>query len=105
MFFMPQNVSRVSFDFAEALTKMKAGDRVSRLCWRADGRHVFIWRQANGVGFIRLSQYCGHMVEWHAHDADLLADDWVVYGGSGGVDGVGGQAMAASAYPRVGSHR
>jgi hypothetical protein len=82
---MSENVPHLSFDFAEALTRMKAGELVSRLCWKADGRHVFIWRQANGVGFIRLSQYHGHMVEWHAHDGDLLADDWVVHHAQRGI--------------------
>lgn len=66
------------FDFAEALTRMKAGEQVARLAWKGDGRHVFIWRMQNGRGFIRLSQYHGHLVEWQAHDDDLLADDWVV---------------------------
>ena len=76
---MPENATGPSFDFAEALTRMKAGERISRLAWKDDGRHVFIWRQSDGVGFIRLSQYHGHMVEWQARDADLLVDDWVVH--------------------------
>lgn len=70
-----------SFDFAEALTRMKAGEQVARLCWKNDGRRVFIWRMNNGRGFVRLSQYHGHMVEWQAHDDDLLADDWIVHDG------------------------
>jgi Protein of unknown function (DUF2829) len=63
----------------------QACDEVSRLAWKGDGHHVFIWRQANGVGFIGLSQYHGHMVEWQARDADLLADDWVVHRTQSGI--------------------
>jgi hypothetical protein len=76
---MHEPTARVTFDFAEALTRMKLGEHVTRLCWKGDGRHVFIWRQSNGVGFIRLSQYHGNMVEWQARDGDLLADDWVAH--------------------------
>jgi hypothetical protein len=72
---------RPSFDFAEALIRMKAGEEVARLSWKGDGRRVFIWRMHNGRGFIRLSQYHGHMGEWQARDDDLLADDWTVYEG------------------------
>ena len=68
-----------TFDFAQALNRMKLGECVTRLSWKGDGRHLFIWRQSNGVGFIRLSQYHGHMVEWHARDGDLLATDWVAH--------------------------
>jgi hypothetical protein len=81
LFDMPDAASPISFDFAEALTRMKAGASVTRLCWKGDGRRVLIWRMHSGVGFIRLSQYYGHMVEWQARDADLLGDDWVVYDG------------------------
>ena len=78
---MPNETHAASFDFAGALIRMKAGASVRRLCWKADGRHLFVWRQPNGVGYIRLSQYHGHMVEWQAHDADLLGEDWVVHDG------------------------
>jgi len=57
---------------------MKAGEEVSRLAWKGDGRRLLIWRMQNGRGFVRLSQNYGHLVEWQAHDDDLLADDWIV---------------------------
>jgi hypothetical protein len=80
---MPNAKSPPSFDFAEALARMKAGESVARLCWKGDGRRVLIWRMSNGVGFLRLTQYHGHMAEWQARDADLLGDDWVIYDGNG----------------------
>ncbi len=52
---------------------MKAGEEVSRLAWKDDGR-VTVWRMHNGRGFARLSQFHGHLVEWQAHDDDLLAN-------------------------------
>ena len=77
---MPDAAPPASFDFAEALTTMKAGQEVSRLASKGDRRRILIWRMLNGRGFVRLSPCTGHLVEWQPHDGDLT-DDLIVHAG------------------------
>ena len=79
---MPDHVPLL-FDFSAALTRLKAGQHVARLCWRGDGRHLRILRQSNGWGMVMLEQWHGSGRGYWASSEDLLAEDWAVWDGAG----------------------
>jgi len=72
--------SAPSFDFSEALVRLKRGERLARRVWR-DDRHIDVMRQINGRGSIVERRGYWHGTPWQAYDDDLLAEDWFVYDG------------------------
>ena len=80
---MPDHIPTV-FDFSAALVRLKAGQPVTRLCWRGDGRHLHIMRQSNGWGMVMLRQWHGSARGYWASSEDLLAEDWAGGDGAGG---------------------
>lgn len=84
-------------DFSQALTQLKAGERVAREGWNGKGMFLFlvpgsrftvnrppllgIYPEGTVVDYhahIDMKTAQGYVVPWLASQADLLADDWTV---------------------------
>jgi hypothetical protein len=77
---MPDEIP-ASFDFAEALTRVKAGQHVTRLCWQGyrDRRHLDIWLDGIKRPHLIVRQWHGHWTYWEMKNDDVVAEDWVVW--------------------------
>lgn len=70
-----------SFDFGEALRRLKAGSRVAREGW--NGKGMWIEMQLPDLfskmtlPYIFMSTVSGDTVPWLASQTDILASDWV----------------------------
>ena len=80
--------------FAEALTALKAGKRVSREGWNGNGMWLVLISQSHydvAVGkaggashlkpWIALKTADNGLVPWQASQTDVLAEDWLIEGG------------------------
>jgi len=71
---------RVTFDFGEALKRLKAGAHVTRLRWNGQGQYVGLQspdeRSANTLPYLWIRTVQGFRVPWVASQADLLETDW-----------------------------
>lgn len=86
-----------TFDFAVALTRLKAGHRVARQGWNGHGMFVYLVPGAAETvtpgsplanafpagtsltrgAYLMLKTAGGDLIPWLASQADLLADDWI----------------------------
>lgn len=79
------------FDFSQALTKLKAGDRVSRSGWNGKGMWLILvgadewepeaylrFNSDSLAPFIAMRTANGELVPWLASQTDILSEDWDV---------------------------
>ena len=80
-----------TFDFGEAIRRIKAGKCVQRAGWNGKGMHVYLedgYKQPIKAGLFKgqVREYASaiymftaqgtHQPGWLASQADMLADDW-----------------------------
>ncbi len=69
-------------DFGQALTQLKAGERVARKGWNGEGMWLEIhFPDAGGLmdlPYIYMKTAKDNLVPWVASQTDLLANDWFV---------------------------
>lgn len=70
-----------SFDFGEALKKLKAGLKVSRAGWNGKGMWLALQQpDANSkmsLPYVYMKTAQGDLVPWLASQTDILANDWI----------------------------
>lgn len=62
----------IGMDFPEAIRKMIAGERVTRISWDDDTSYG---QMKDGFLMIFIK---GEMHKWIVNDGDMLAEDWIV---------------------------
>ena len=89
---MKRMINVNTFDFGEAIKKIKAGNRCARLGWNgktqyvelatkisyvnADGNIINVEHDAIGNQALAFVGTSGVQLGWLASQADMLADDW-----------------------------
>jgi hypothetical protein len=67
-------------DFSEALTQLRAGERLQRAGWNGKGLWIAIQRpdahSKMGHPYLYISDVNGILAPWTASQTDILATDW-----------------------------
>lgn len=71
-----------TFNFGDALVKLKAGQSVSREGWNGPGQSLTLQVPDEcskmSLPYIYIHTVQGHLVPWLASQGDMLAEDWYV---------------------------
>lgn len=71
-----------TFDFSEALSRLKEGDQLTRLGWNGPNQFIKLQRPDDfskmNLPYLYINTVQGKLVPWLASQTDLLAEDWMV---------------------------
>jgi hypothetical protein len=69
-------------DFSDALRRLKAGQRMSRINWNGPNQWIMLQtpdeNSKMSLPYLFIRTVSGQLVPWLASQTDLLAEDWYV---------------------------